>query len=98
MEGLSFGIDLHSVPNILQALEDARADNFDFASIPIAHPRYNSDFTGLVERVEPWTRSDLLLNSSTWSSVVVGKISPWIDLDSGDEEISYNSRKVGVCC
>lgn len=94
MECLSCGVDLHAVPNILEALEDARADKFDFACIPLAHPRYNRDSTGLGERAGPWTRSDLLLNSGTWSSVVVGKVSHWIDLDSVDEEISYNSRKV----
>jgi protein arginine N-methyltransferase 5 len=93
MENLSCGIDLGSVPDILQVLNDAKADKFDFTCIPIAHPRYNRDFTGDVERFEPWTRSDMLLNSTTWSSVVVGKISPWIDLDSSDEEICYNSRR-----
>jgi protein arginine N-methyltransferase 5 len=86
-------VDLAYVPGIVQALEDAKATKFDFVCVPIAHPRYNRDFTGLVERTDPWTRSDLLLNSSTWSSVVVGKISPWIELDSCDEEISFNSRK-----
>jgi hypothetical protein len=29
-----------------------------------------------------------------WSNVVVGKISPWIDLDSPDPDIRFNSRKV----
>ena len=39
----------------------------------------------------PFARSDLLLNSTQWSSQVVGKTSPWIDADSA----SAPSRRDG---
>jgi protein arginine N-methyltransferase 5 len=93
MENLSCGVELTAVPDIVQALDDAKMEGFDFVALPIAHPRYSRDFTGLVDRMDAWTRSDILLNSGVWSNVVVGKISPWIDLDSPDPDIRFNSRK-----
>eukprot|EP01113_Clastostelium_recurvatum_P032186 TRINITY_DN4095_c0_g1_i1.p1 TRINITY_DN4095_c0_g1~~TRINITY_DN4095_c0_g1_i1.p1 ORF type:complete len:640 (+),score=181.99 TRINITY_DN4095_c0_g1_i1:34-1953(+) len=93
MEHLSVGIELNAVPDIVQALEDARMEKFDFVCIPLVHPRYERDFSGTVDRFEAFTRSDMLLNSNTWSSVVVGKLSSWINPDSDCETMRYNSRK-----
>ena len=72
---------------------------FDFALLPIAHPRLKRDFTQLAakDRVGPLTRSDLCLSSSDWNNLVVGKISPWLQLDSPHFHIRRNSEKVIIC-
>ncbi|KAH3763290.1 protein arginine N-methyltransferase 1.5 [Pelomyxa schiedti] len=43
---------------------------------------------------EAWTRSDMLLDSSQWTTVVVGKMSSWLDFESEDYFIRLNSEKV----
>ena len=39
MENLSCGVELTAVPDIVQALDDAKMEGFDFVALPIAHPR-----------------------------------------------------------
>ena len=68
---------------------------FDFISIPIVHPRYKREYLqDLPKRPGPLTRSDKVLSGSDWCSLVVAKLSPWIDLDSRDETVRRNSEKV----
>ena len=59
---------------------------FDFLVTPLAHPRHRrcapSARDPTAPQLAPFARSDLLLNSSQWSSQIVGKTSPWIDADS----------------
>ena len=43
-------------------------------------------------RLMPWFRSDLLLASSDWGSLVVGRISPTIDVDSPLPSVRANSE------
>ena len=68
---------------------------FDFITIPIVNPRYEREFHPeklASKRQGPVTRSDLLLASSDWSSLVVGRISPTIDVDSKVPHIRANSE------
>jgi hypothetical protein len=74
---------------------EACREQFCFVVAPLAHPRYHRDFTGLVDRAEPFTRSDMLLSSSEWSSSVVGLVSPWISLDS---QAASRSLAASLCC
>jgi len=46
-----------------------------------------------ISRSEPFTRSDLELSSGEWMGSVIGKISPWIHLDSINERMRSNSEK-----
>ena len=67
---------------------------FDFISAPIVHPRYKREFLQVLpKRPGPLTRSDKVLTGSDWCSLVVAKLSPWIDLDSTDETVRRNSEK-----
>eukprot|EP01089_Gocevia_fonbrunei_P005626 TRINITY_DN1610_c0_g1_i1.p1 TRINITY_DN1610_c0_g1~~TRINITY_DN1610_c0_g1_i1.p1 ORF type:complete len:656 (-),score=154.69 TRINITY_DN1610_c0_g1_i1:61-1932(-) len=92
-EHIQCGVDLCSVSDIVAANKKAKHAGYDFLVAPLAHPRYKRSFTKDIVRDEPWTRSDLLLSSYQWGGVV-GKISPWIDLDSNDETIRTNSVKI----
>eukprot|EP01114_Cavostelium_apophysatum_P020862 TRINITY_DN7112_c0_g1_i1.p1 TRINITY_DN7112_c0_g1~~TRINITY_DN7112_c0_g1_i1.p1 ORF type:complete len:622 (+),score=146.02 TRINITY_DN7112_c0_g1_i1:52-1917(+) len=93
--GLSIGLELSTAPDLVQSLDEARAHTFEFIVVPLVHPRYERDLvTNPNATKEPFTRSDFLLNSSQWSSVVVGKISTWLQLDSPIEKTRKNARKV----
>ena len=59
------------------------------------HPRYKKEYFGISsERPGPVTRSDKVLTGSEWGSYVVGKVSPWLQLDSALEDVRMNSAKV----
>ena len=90
---ISCGRDLHAVPDIRSVLNTACSAGFDFICAPIAHPRYRRDFIDKSSPQRPgaFTRTDLLLPGSDWSSLVVGKISPWINVDSKCENTRRNS-------
>lgn len=91
---MSCGKDFHCVPDINFALEWTCKNGFDFACMPIVHPRLKRDFLDSVvkKRVGPLTRSDLCLSSTDWNNLVVGKVSPWLRLDSPHYQIRRNSE------
>mmetsp|Transcript_47673 Transcript_47673/g.123066 ORF Transcript_47673/g.123066 Transcript_47673/m.123066 type:complete len:616 (-) Transcript_47673:65-1912(-) len=65
-------------------LQSASEAKFDFVVIPLCK-RPPADKTMPCEgkyEMEPSTSSDLVLDSKTWSSAVVGTLSDWIDPDS----------------
>ena len=69
--------------------------SFDFITAPLVHPRYKREFfRWCPERPGPLTRSDMVLSSEEWTSVIVSKLSSWIRLDSEEEICRKNSEKV----
>ncbi|CAM9492940.1 unnamed protein product, partial [Ectocarpus sp. 12 AP-2014] len=90
---LIIGFETNCVPDLNALLDDARKDHFDFVAIPLVHPRFKRDALGVSSRREdPLTRSDFLLDSRQWSSLIVGKISEWLDMDSPCEESAWASE------
>ncbi|KAF5456626.1 hypothetical protein F2P56_026091 [Juglans regia] len=68
---------------------------FDFVVAPLMDPSYRPSLMGKDcggSGVLPFAGSDLVLSPSQWSSHVVGKVSPWIDLDSEDEILRIDSE------
>ncbi|KAK3086104.1 hypothetical protein FSP39_013632 [Pinctada imbricata] len=67
---------------------------FDFICLPIVNPRYKREFVEgpAKKRLGALTRSDLVLSGHDWNSLVVGKISPWLQLDSKIDHIRKNSE------
>ena len=90
---VSCGRDFTCVPDIRSCLQLASGSGFDFVCVPIVHPRYKREFDSphAPKRPGAFTRSDLLLPGSDWSSLVVGKLSPWIKVDSKCDRIRANS-------
>lgn len=80
---LSCGLDFCSVPDIRSALQVASDAGYNFVCFPIVHPRFKREFlTGKCkDRSGPFTRSDLILPGTDWNTLIVGKISPYIDVD-----------------
>ena len=96
-----------------QLVAQAVHDRFDFISVPLMHPRFRRDDSGVSDaRTGPGTRthsvlhaggpitytrgagSDLLLDSRHWTTAVVGKMSPWLRLDSPCASVRNSSVKV----
>lgn len=90
---VSCGRDYSCIPDIREALQHASGSGYDFICTPIANPRFKRDLvsTDGPKRPGAFTRTDLLLPGSDWSSLVVGKISPWIDVDSSNKMTRNNS-------
>ena len=82
-EAIIYGRESSCVPDISMFLDCAASAGFDFCVVPLSHPRNKRRAKDPKQRpLEAWTRSDMTLTSKHWTSLVVGKVSPWIDLDS----------------
>ncbi|XP_062607204.1 protein arginine N-methyltransferase 5-like [Saccostrea cucullata] len=94
MARASCGRDFHCCPDINTAVETACKSGFDFVCLPIVNPRYKREFIHgpAKNRPGPLTRSDLALSGQDWSTLIVGKTSPWLQLDSRVEVIRKNSE------
>lgn len=93
-KSVSCGRDLTCIPDLATALQQTGQAGFDFVTAPLVHPRFKREFfRGTPERAGPLTRSDLVIPGSEWSSLIVGKLSPWIHLDSPDQTLRKNSEK-----
>ncbi|PIK35137.1 hypothetical protein BSL78_28040 [Apostichopus japonicus] len=91
---VSCGRDLICVPDISNSLQMASYSGFDFIAMPIVHPRFKREYIEgkARDRQGAFTRPDLILSSQDWSSLVVGKLSSWIQVDSPDEVVRKNSE------
>lgn len=92
---VSCGRDFHCVPDITTALDTACKAGFDFVCLPIVNPRYKREIIQGPAKGRPGalTRSDLCLTSGDWGNLIVGKTSPWLQLDSEVEHIRKNSEQ-----
>lgn len=91
---VSCGRDFHCCPDINTALDTACKSGFDFVCLPIVNPRYKREFIYGPAKDRPGavTRSDLVLTGQDWSSLIVGKTSPWIQMNSRVDVIRKNSE------
>ncbi|XP_001600397.1 protein arginine N-methyltransferase 5 [Nasonia vitripennis] len=93
-KNVSCGLDFCSVPDLKDCLYVANCSKYHFVCIPLVHPNYKREFISPeIKRSEPWTRSDLILCSSDWSTLVVGKLSPHIYVDSKIHSVAKNSEE-----
>ncbi|KAK7085467.1 Protein arginine N-methyltransferase 5, partial [Halocaridina rubra] len=70
---------------------------YDFISIPVAHPRYTREHVNgkAKQRQGAFTRSDLLLGSNEWNSLIVGRLSqtPILNLEAPCPSLRHNSEE-----
>lgn len=92
---MSCGRNHAEAPHLDKIFEEGAKAKYDFYALPIVHPhpRPAEISSNVIDRPTPFARSDLILKTSEWSSLVVGKISDWIDLDSEDEALRKMSEK-----
>ncbi|KAL4657197.1 protein arginine N-methyltransferase 5 [Arapaima gigas] len=91
---VSCGRDLNCVPEVADTLAAVAKLGFDFLCMPLFHPRFRREFESDPARSRPGaqTRSDLLLCGRDWNTLIVGKLSPWIQTDSEVETERRNSE------
>ena len=83
--GASCGLGFNCPADIQSALQSTTVAGFDFLALPILNPRFRirSD----IQRPYSFTRSDLLLTSSEWTSLVVGIMSRHMGLESSSMSV-----------
>eukprot|EP00929_Paragymnodinium_shiwhaense_P008126 TRINITY_DN112068_c0_g1_i1.p1 TRINITY_DN112068_c0_g1~~TRINITY_DN112068_c0_g1_i1.p1 ORF type:complete len:609 (-),score=92.99 TRINITY_DN112068_c0_g1_i1:219-2045(-) len=70
-------------------LQQASEAKFDFVVIPLFNSGgHDSEDAKKPYELRPTAASDLVLDSKTWGSAVVGTLSPWIDIDKAPDEAS----------
>ncbi|XP_014210081.1 protein arginine N-methyltransferase 5 [Copidosoma floridanum] len=91
----SCGLDFSALPHVRDGLYVASSAKYQFVTVPLVHPNFKREFIGgaAKNRPGPWTRSDMILCSSDWTSLIVGKISPHIHVDSKVPVIAKNSEE-----
>ncbi|CAF97718.1 unnamed protein product, partial [Tetraodon nigroviridis] len=94
MNRVSCGRDLNCVPEIADTLAAVAKLGFDFLCMPLFHPRFRREFESepAKSRSGAQTRSDLLLSGRDWNTLIVGKLSSWIEADSEIETVRRNSE------
>jgi len=80
--GASCGLSFNCPADIQSALQVATVAGYDFLVLPIVHPRFRHSAELQSNRPYSFTRSDLLLTSSEWSSLIVATLSKHLSLDS----------------
>ncbi|KAI9541593.1 Protein arginine N-methyltransferase 5 [Dissostichus eleginoides] len=91
---VSCGRDLNSVPEVADTLAAVAKLGFDFLCMPLFHSRFKREFElePAKTRSGAHTRSDLLLCGRDWNTLIVGKLSQWIDPDAEVEAERRNSE------
>lgn len=95
-KSVSCGADLHFATDLSEAIISAGNAGYKFIAVDISHPRYRQELLdpNPKSKPTPFARSDLVLPSQDWSSLVVLKVSQWIDVDSPNETTRKMSEKV----
>merc|ERR1712142_398380 len=91
---VSCGRDLNCVPEVADTLNAVAKLGFDFLCMPLFHPRFKREYELDPAKSRPGaqTRSDLLLCGRDWNTLIVGKLSLWIETDSEIQAERRNSE------
>lgn len=92
---VSCGLDFCCAANLNECLVYANDSKYDFICVPLVHPLFKREFISgpAKNRLGPFTRPDLILRSSDWNSLIIGKFSPFINVDSTNPVIRKNSEE-----
>ncbi|XP_075525629.1 protein arginine N-methyltransferase 5 isoform X3 [Dermacentor variabilis] len=93
---VSCGIDLHFAADLPEAIISAGNAGYKFVTVDISHPRSRQEclLPNPKSTPMPFSRSDLVLPSQDWSSLVTLRVSKWIDVDSPVESFRKTCEKV----
>ncbi|KAK3861183.1 hypothetical protein Pcinc_032814 [Petrolisthes cinctipes] len=94
---VSCGLDYCNVYELSNSLQDASRAGYDFISVPLAHPRFTREHVEGKAKLRDgaFTRSDLLLSSSEWNSLIVGRVTTAavLNLECGVSSLRLNSEE-----
>lgn len=84
-DALAIGTDVNQVADLVECMAHAGASGQNFVCLPLFNPRLRryqqTEGSGGDSCLG---RSELLLDHEDWVAHVIGKMSPWIDLDSSN--------------
>ena len=90
---MQVGYETTFIHDLRETLEVLSEDKVHHIIAPLFHPRFRRDRCNISKnRVGPGTRSDFVVDSTVWTSSVIGKISPWIQLDASVESVQKESE------
>ncbi|KZC08382.1 PREDICTED: protein arginine N-methyltransferase 5 [Dufourea novaeangliae] len=92
---ISCGLDFCAVPDLNNCIFTANSSKYEFVFVPLIHPLYKREFVSgaAKSRNGPFTRPDLVLCSSDWNNLIIGKLSSHIKVDSRNFFIKKNSEE-----
>ncbi|KAG7189508.1 hypothetical protein KM043_017199 [Ampulex compressa] len=92
---VSCGLDFGAAPDLSNCLFTANSSKYEFICVPLVHPLFKREFiSGAAKhRLGPFTRPDLVLCSSDWNTLIIGKLSPYINVDSICPILRKNSEE-----
>ncbi|CAG9783121.1 unnamed protein product [Diatraea saccharalis] len=79
---ISCGLEFSITSDLQACLTQALHSNFSFIVAPIVHPRFRRQHVLNSGKVGGFTRSDMILSPQDWTSRLVGKVSPYLNVDS----------------
>jgi type II protein arginine methyltransferase len=80
---ISCGLEYPIVPDLQGCLTEALRCSYTFIVAPIVHPRFRRQHTGQNSgNSGGFTRSDMVLAPQDWTTRIVGKLSPYLNVDS----------------
>ncbi len=98
--GASCGLAFSCPADIQVSIQVATEAGYDFVSFPIVHPKYRIPESFGAQngdkchgRQYPFARSDILLSSTEWNTLVVGVISRHLNIESRNEIIRRSSEE-----
>ncbi|KAG8037995.1 hypothetical protein G9C98_006320 [Cotesia typhae] len=91
---VSCGLNFAAAPDLHSCLETAQQSGYEYICVPLVHPQLKREFISgqAKDHHEAFTRADMVLNSSDWNSLIVGKLSPYINVDSPVQHVRENSE------
>lgn len=79
---ISCGLEYVITQDLQGCLTDALQCNYSFIVSPIVHPRFRRQYVSSAGKTGGFTRSDMILSPHDWTSRMVGKLSPYLEVDS----------------
>jgi len=90
---ITIGVENQIVENLKQTLELLEAEGCDFVVMPMANLKYRKELENpqrmnplakakTIQQLHPFCRSESELAPNEWAAGVIGRINPWINLDS----------------
>ncbi|XP_034947446.1 protein arginine N-methyltransferase 5 [Chelonus insularis] len=92
----SCGLNFASAPDLSSCLTTAQEAHYEFVCIPLVHPNFKREFISgkAKQRPGPFTRADMILHSSDWNTLIVARLSPYLNVDSMIPHVRENHEAI----
>lgn len=80
-QDISCGLEYVTAPDLQECLTEAMHNNYSFIVSPIVHPRFSRQHCSSSDRIGGFTRSDMVLSPQDWTTRIVGRLTPHLNVD-----------------